>query len=165
MFEHETLVSFVFRWLNFGILVGLGVYFFKRYGLLAIKERMATHDELLNQLQHRKEALKGNQRALERQSEEQELLCTQLGAKIERWYTVVEQRAQQQRMEQEQQQEKIVKRVALQTDYKQKKHAYKQVMPQVLQQATAQLQDQFASEQTGQQFIVRLIEDMERRKA
>ncbi len=164
MFEHETILSLIFLVLNFGVLIALGIYLFKRYGLAGIKERIRSEEESLQRLHERKEQLGYDNRMLTEQLVLQDVECVDLGNKIERWHSAYEREQHARYQELAILKERVTKKIEMQEQTVALDFLTKKVVPKAIEEATVKLGQQFASPQEGRQFLTQLIAYMERGK-
>ena len=164
MFEGETVLSIFFKLLNFGILIGLGVYVFKRYLLPSIGQEIAENQEALQQLQRNNEQLKEDQKKVEARLDEQAALCLSLGSKIERWKLAHDNHLRRQQESCQQLRQKIEKKVAVQEQNLAREMLNKKVLPGAIVQAQELLQKTYESESEGRQYILHVMKYLERGK-
>jgi hypothetical protein len=161
MFVGESLVSFIFRLLNFAVLGGLGVYLFKRHALASIHQQIKDKEIVISELKQHRDTLKETLRNLEQQAYEQSLTCSQLARKIDRWHNAC---VQQKYKENEERQRLITalnKKISLQYHNNTLQKLQQQKLPSVVVTSEQKLQQQFSSQDQGTEYIGKLLKFME----
>jgi len=161
MFDGESLVSLFFRVLNFILLGGLGLYLFRRYGLPVIHANIKEKESALARLKQQRDMLKDTIRSLEYQRFDQDLICSRLSAKIERWQQVIQ---AQERLRHEEKQRLITllnKKSHEQTQNNTLAALQQRVLPKALLESRKQLTQTFQDPKRGTDFIQHLASFME----
>lgn len=160
MIGHETTMSIIFTFVNFGALVALGIYLFRRYSLADIKQAIADKFALMDQLKDRKDTLRLQQRELEHQLADQEALSKELLIKLDRWKQAHQHMVEERQQEQEQIYQSNRVHLEKQALYNARNRVYKQIMPLALERATKELTEHFAGE--GKSYIKSIVHSIER---
>jgi hypothetical protein len=160
MLAGETVLSFVFRWLNFAVLIALFVYLFRRHVAPALKAALVARELEFARLQEHKEQLSLQQKQLEQTMAQQALQCQQFTEKIARWRAGYEHEQQLRAQEQALQFERQQKKKAQQDYFRQLNNTQKLVMPQVLQQVHNYFEHEYrhANEQLFMQHMFDYLE-------
>jgi hypothetical protein len=164
MFTGESLVSLFFRLLNFIILGGAGIYFFKRYGLPVVRQRIREREELITGLKDQRDSLKDMQRSLEYQSAEQKQLSAQLTHKIGRWQHSYERQEHRRHEEKQRLITLLNKRTHQQSQGVALNTLQQQTFPLIIAASREQLVRQFTSAQQGQAYLQNLLKFMQKGK-
>jgi len=161
MFDNPT--GFIFRILNFALLIAVMAYFFKRYAYPALKADQEAQEARKKSLEQERELLGQAQEQLDAQLKMQEQGWLELQKKMELWQqafahqarAVAAERAQWQATidQQMQERERIMSEMALQ----------RAVLPAAVAQARRELEKTFASAEQGEQYLASLIKKMEMR--
>jgi F0F1-type ATP synthase membrane subunit b/b' len=160
MFGGESILSFVFRLLNFAVLVGFFCYLFRRYGWSLLKARIAAKEAALLELEQRKETIRAQQKGLERHMHEQQQLGALLEQKIERWHDATVQEAVHKKREQHEYELLQEKRMEKKSYNRTIECAQHEVMPRAINKAKAYFEQQYTqAEKNG--FIQQLLTFME----
>lgn len=85
---HEELLAIIFRLVNFGILIFLCVYAFRRYLLPVLKDQMHQEQEEQSNIKERHKEIRKQKRILTTFSDDQEKLCVFLQEKVRQWRRV-----------------------------------------------------------------------------
>jgi hypothetical protein len=85
MFGHETFVTVFFRFANFIVLVGLGVYVFKKYALPSIFIFMREQREEHERLEHQRVDLEAAHAVVAQELQDDSLICATLKTRIDEW--------------------------------------------------------------------------------
>lgn len=161
MFDNTSIIDLLFRFINFGILIALGVYGFKRYALTQIRQAIAEKDaqkDHLHQAQTKAQrALETINHALRNQQIENEYLLSRVTA----WELAIEKERE------EKKQQAVVQEKLLREQATQKAHAlermrlYQEVIPAARAKAHQELEKYFTTEHHQQEFLQNVIMTLE----
>ena len=98
---NEEIVAFIFKILNFFVLISLGIYFFKKYALQKITIGIARKESFVRGLFDRQQELEQQQYELDQTIAKEEHLCLVLKNKIDLWKHQVEKKLKKEKKEQE----------------------------------------------------------------
>lgn len=159
IFSGPTIVI-TFRFINLGVIIGLILFVFKKYMLSSIKAKMYAQKALFASLQKSFHMLTRKYQLLDREINQEQQLQFELKEKIMRWRARVEEEHDQlvaQRAERNQllaaQMKEQVKRV-------QEQILFKKLLPDVIEQAHKQLEQQFANEKEQEKYITSTLARM-----
>lgn len=164
MFNGETVTSLIFRLLNFGVLIAFFVYIFKRSVLADIIKNITSTQERLHTLKTHRDNLKNQLKALEHTAQEQEKLSKELALKVARWQDVFSTKVRHHSEQNEHIRRFLITKTELQSKTIALHKVQKVVFPKVIMQSQEQLEQKFASEQAGEEFINSLLVCMEKGK-
>ena len=97
----EEIIAFTFKILNFLVIIGLGVYFFKKYALQKITIGIARKASFIRGLFDRQQKLEQQQYELDQTIAKEEHLCLVLKKKIDLWRNQVEKKLKEKEEKQE----------------------------------------------------------------
>jgi hypothetical protein len=83
------MISLIFRFINFGVIIALLLYAFRRYGLPRILHQIEANKRYQDNLDSERAELDVAQIALDKQMHAQEQHCVSLSQKIDQWNRVV----------------------------------------------------------------------------
>ncbi|MBA3954620.1 hypothetical protein H0X48_04865 [Candidatus Dependentiae bacterium] len=83
------MISLIFKFINFGIIIALIVYAFKRYGLPLVVSQIKAGEKYKHDLAVDRSELFVSQTLLEQEVHDQEQQCVALSKKIDQWNEVV----------------------------------------------------------------------------
>lgn len=154
---HESWMSILFRLVNFAVIAGLAYYLYKRYFKNRIDDKMTHKEVLLKGLEEQGYFLEGKAHDLDMRIKEQEMTGDLLNQKMQDWNDAVIQ-------EQHKQLEQLRIYAAQAHERVQKKNELlvrqimqKEVLPQALQEAQKELQQQFANPRESKQFVQDIV--------
>jgi hypothetical protein len=156
------MIDFIFHIINFGLLIALGVYAFKRYALSSLRQEMTTEELAHAALQKRLDSLKKQESHLLLAAQHQKALYEDQLKKIDIW------RAATAVIEQEHQArlrviaEKTNKRHCDKWEYQQRAAIEAMVMPRALAGAERELIQLFASPERAERFTAVLVNLMKK---
>lgn len=156
------IISIAFRLINFGALIGLALYFFKKSGKSALMHILTEKKGYFGGLQEQKRALDYQKEQITQEAAQQDLLIALLKERVIQWRQRV---AQEQEMfehykslQLEIMQERIQKRK--ERIAQQKLYAY--VMPRAIKQAQDRLIKQYESSESADQFMSNIFKHMKK---
>ncbi len=149
----QALIDFFFRVLNVGVLIAVGVYLFKRYGIDAIAEQMGQQERHKKVLQDQKTALAQERELAQKAAHEQELLARRLRTNMVRWQEQFGKQVAMRAQEKERLLQVLAHKSAVQQQQLAADVAADRVFARSIAQARAQLGKQFADARAGQEFV------------
>jgi len=149
----EEIIAFIFKILNFFVLIGLGVYFFKKYALQKITIGIARKESFICGLFNRQQELEQQQYELDQTIAKEKQLCFVLKEKIDLWKHQVEKKLKKEQEDRE----KYAQTVRVRLEKRMKTVVTGQVKEKALQlavsRARVELKQQFAQEKNSGQFL------------
>lgn len=159
MFDALT-VSTVFRFINFSIIIGAAVYFFKKKMLPNVIKKMEDKHVDLQQLTKQNKQLLGQQKEMNNSIDGQEVLGKKLYDQITIWSRFFDTQLEQIQQEQAILVIKASQRLSQQQSYTMNEQLRIQVLSKALDSAKLNLIEQFALPQKGDAFTASVIEHM-----
>ena len=158
----ESVVTILFRLLNFAALVGLFAFIFKKYFKKEIEESI-EHDHLeeINQ-QTRKREIEQRGSELSEEITKQQKLCEHLAARTNQWKVAFEKEVKQKKQEQH-----VLRNLAKERAEQQAKtivyeRTVQSVLPKALDKARNKLKESFAASEHGREFVKGIIVHMKK---
>jgi len=149
----EEIIAFTFKILNFFVLVGLGVYFFKKYALQKITIGIARKESFIRGLFDRQQELEQQQYELDQTIEKEERLCLVLKGKIDLWKHRVEKKLKKEQEEQEQYRRIMYTRLKKRMEMVVTGQVKEKALQIAVDRARVELKKQFAQEKNSSQFL------------
>lgn len=150
MTAFEQIVLFVFRLINFGVLVGVASYLFKRYGLPILKQNLGHYRSYFDGMINTHRRLKQEQRLIEKQmisdSKEQDILKERLM----RWLANVDDQNKRMRAKRTERKKRLKEEVALQQKQILQNHIFDMIMSEAVEEARKTLVIRAKSEKVQQ---------------
>lgn len=154
---YQEIVIFIFKILNFIVLVGLGGYFFKNRILPKIIIDIARKKSLIQGLFDRQQELEQLHYELGQTIEQEKKHCIALKQRIDLWQYHVEKASKKRKKEQEKNRENtydhLQRRMKIIVDDKVKK----EVFQKAIAGTRLELQEQFSAKQNADQFLSQVI--------
>lgn len=154
-------VTFLFRILNFLLLVGLAVYIFYRYFYASFKAHMATRQAALHHLEEQKNILAVEQTNLDHAMQEQTTMYNDLVTKLHQWRACVAKHMIDRKHEQELRRNELFMRMRQRSTFVDQERLKKIVTPHVLRNAQVQLQQFFVVPQHQNAYINAVFKRMQ----
>ena len=153
----SEIISTIFRFLNFGVTCGVGVYVFKKYLLPDFKGKIAEQRAALQSMAQRNQELLDQKNAVTREISEQEELGRTLYDQIKLWsFSFAQERARRD-SEQKVLTQQVEHRAQVQAQNKMHSKLQKFVLEQALAGARQDLAVRFSSEQEGRRFLASIV--------
>ena len=159
----DQMLFIVFRVANFFVLAVLFVYLFLRYALPAVKGRIDASKREAYERKQEKQRLAREKKALQQARQEQDAFCRHLYDAVEKWNTVLEQRAERREKEKQEREKYVQQRVARQQKNFKTDVIAHEVVPKAAKQAQEQLQECYANEHAGRVYIKAIIQYLRKR--
>lgn len=157
MFINQVIIAVVFRLINFGIVVGLATYLFRKYGLSIVDAMMAQKDAEKELLLSQQLLLEQKQAELDNLINQDVLLRESLKLKVNEWKDV----AEKERIVRE---KYLLKRNEMLAIKRRKKaellaqvHLQKTVATAVLVDLQKSLTDRFEKDEAGQAYLDSMV--------
>ncbi len=160
MIAVENIVGIVFRVINFGVLIGLAVYFFKKHALPIIKQQIADKQAFIVSLHNQEQMLEQEKEEVTKRIIEDEQQWMHLKDTFDQWRTTVSQVYAEHEKERQQRIRTLQDRAENRMQQVTSMRLSVRVFPQALEQAGAELQKYYADAQQADQFIKRIIDHM-----
>jgi F0F1-type ATP synthase membrane subunit b/b' len=162
MLNSETIISIFFKILNFGVLIGLGVYIFKRYFVQNINDQIDAKQNMIAQLQGNNQALKQEEHDIAHAAEQQHQLSEQLVQKIALWRAAHTHEMARKKAEYEEIYKNRIKKIAKQEEIYALDVVQKKVVPSAIEQAREMLQQHSMSLDVQQRYTTDILDYIER---
>ena len=159
---YSTVVAFSFRIINFLVLVGLGIYLFKKYLLGSIEETIAEQEAYKNGLKQQLGALESLLDELDTEKTWLEKQCTYLKSKVNHWNEQFNILISTRVAEKQSLQKKAEIRVELQVIHLAQEKLLQKALPIALKNATTAFEQSFASQKKGTDYLNNLITAIKR---
>ena len=143
MCVHEELLAIIFRLVNFGILIFLCVYAFRRYLLPMLKDQMRQEQEEQNNRQERHKEIRKQEKILTTFSDDQEKLCVLLQERVHRWQQVEDDLMHKRELEKEKRIVFLKERVVSQELEFARQQMLHAIIPKAIESAQDELQKKF----------------------
>jgi hypothetical protein len=140
----------------------LAGYLFKRYAYPALKESMSSKEDAKKALDVHYRALQEQQRIIEQEAHFQEQVGLELLTKIGQWRTGVHRDREHKQEVINHYYSAIKQRVALQQAYQERRALEHEIIPQVLQDLSRELDHEFADQERGKLYLKNLVDRMKR---
>lgn len=153
-----NIISLIFRFINVGIIIGLGYYLFKTRIRGKIDEKITQKEMLLKGLEEQGYFLEGKAQELELQLEKQAIRMSVLRQKIDEWRMSVFLEKQKQQHEQQQHQTRIANQIAVKNNYLYDKTVKETIMPAAIDQARDSIQKKLHDSDAMNHYMRTIIE-------
>ncbi len=161
MFD-ESLVTIIFKLLNFAALLGLGFFIFKRYFQNDIIETIEnTQLEEIN-LNTRISELGMRGSELSREIIDQEKLCDYLKDRTDQWNEAFKKDVEYRRQCQKVLDEHMAERTDKQINSILQERMRRAILPEALKQVHSQLVESFESKSQGKEFVQNILDYMKK---
>ena len=149
----EKIIAFTFKILNFFVLIGLGVYFFKKYALQKITIGIARKKSFIRGLFNRQQELEQQQYELDQTIAKEERLCLVLKKKIDLWKHQVEEKLKEEEKKREKYRQITYKRLKKRMGMVVIGQVKEKVLQIAVSRARVELKQQFTQEKKSSQFL------------
>ena len=160
MFVHEELLSIIFRLANFGILVFICVYLFKRYILPTIKDQMYREQEEQHTIKDRHKEIRKQEKIVAAFAYDQEKLCRILQERVNRWRRVQEDHGEKREQEKERRMRFLQDRVMRQEQGFEQQQMLRSIVPRAINTVEHTLQETFKSPEQGHKYTQDIIKQL-----
>lgn len=159
---HSSLLSIIFRLINFGVLIGIGYYLFKKYFKNGIDEKIVQKEAVVKGLEEQGYFLEAKVIHLENQRREQEKYAALMRQKIDDWRIAVAAQNNKKQEEMRVSADRIAEQVARINQTLQHERWRKTVLPRALADAKKKLTEQFSDSKSAQSYIYDTVNHLER---
>jgi len=165
MLIHEELLAVIFRLVNFGVLVFISVYLFKRYVLPFVNDQMKNELAEDMAIKDRHKEIRQQEKAVAAFAQEQDKACRMLKEKVHRWRRVQDDYVHRRAQERERRIRYLNDRVARQElEFAQQK-VMKEALPQAVANARQSLQHKFSLLDQRRLYINEIIAQISKERA
>lgn len=131
----DHIVLILFRLINFGVLIGVISYLFKRYGLPEIRQQLAAYWAYFEGLANTHHLLKKEQQMIDRSIIQNQKEQDILKERLMRWRAYVDERNNALMREKEERAKKLKEQILEQQKQIDQHRMFKKIMPQAVAQA------------------------------
>ena len=163
---HATeIVSVIFRLINFGAFICVGVYLFKKHVLAGIKLQITKRQQKLADLALQNQLLKEQAKSMDLAFAQQEAVYRELMHKIDLWKNMVAHRASERDQERIGRQQVLTERVHKQQAYIQLRDAQQRALLPAIERARELLEVHYAAMPLGNSYMADIVKHMEKNKS
>ncbi len=159
---HSSLISIVFRLINFAVLIGFAYYLFKKYFKNRIDEKIAQKEALLKGLEEQGYFLEAKTIHLENQRIEQEKRAGQMRQKIDDWCLAVAAQNNKKQEELRASAARVAERVAAINTLLQYDVWRKNVLPVAIKDAKQKLTQEFSEHERADTYIHHILHHLKK---
>lgn len=163
MFGNAVVIDYVFRILNFIVLIGLSTYLFKRHFLASLQEELAQEQAADEQLRQQIVEQQAASDAAQHHLVQDEKLCKKLTAHIDVWVRNVAEQARHQAHEQERVEQEMRNRQALRAQAYADYSLRKELMPDVCATIHTTLVQEVAHSKEAHAFLCDVVKRLPKR--
>ena len=162
MLESSSWVSTLFRVVNFGFLILLATYIFRRYLKNRVEEKITQKEAVLKGLEEQGYFLEGRAYDLDEQLQKQEMKAIDLKQKIDEWNIQV--LAQKNKRQEEYKINALssAQRIIKKNEYLAQWQWRLQVLPDALKKTEAQLLEQFEDQSRNEAYVHDVVRYLEK---
>lgn len=150
-------ISIFFRLLNFGLLIALFIYLYKRYIAQTLADSMQTQRALQNALEQERDILGEKQTILDMNMQAQEALRVVLMQKIELWKSSFMSERQKHLVEKESLEKRLAEKMDVRKEQYTIEQAQQRILPLAIEKARQQLEKTFESAQKSEAYNAAII--------
>jgi hypothetical protein len=162
MYDINSLVTILFRIINFSVFVSIAIYFFKKKVLTSAQEKINEKEVYLKSLQEQDRVLDNQYFQLNEQLRIQNQQCHHLLKKIKVWQSADTaqrtQKIEQSKLNQERMQERTLQIQAMINQKRFERHA----LLKALAQTKNELQNKFSDQAAGESFLQDIVLNLTR---
>ncbi len=145
MVELELIILVIFRLVNFGVMIGIGYYLFKKHVKSQLIDQMNAEKKEVFLLEQFYKQLQIDQRTLEDTIKKEQQEQRQLREKVMQWHDALALKKERLAHEHAQRKHNLEMQYQQQINTIQKDHIAKEILPLVIDRARTTLVNQFAS--------------------
>ena len=160
--HRAEVVSIVFILINFGVLIGLGIFLFKKYVLSSITLQISKRQQKLADLALQTQLLKEQAKRMDFTIAEQSLVSHGLLQKIDLWKTLVSQSMLEREQKKVERELVLVQKMKTQQLYIELHYAQKKALLPAIEKAKEVLVNHYKAMPLGQSFIIEIVKHMEK---
>ncbi len=162
MITYDLFVDIIFRVLNFGVLIGLGIYIFKKYLKDTLLKEMLNKQRAMDGLQQERDALMLQNKKVSHTVRTEQKKYEALQKKIEQWTDVVEKERAKRSFEKNDRIRVLKKNAQYRVQQIRQEQLVKRVMPRALDEAKTKLQKLFSTKKAQNHFAQQIIQHMQK---
>ena len=164
MFISGTIIAIIFRLFNFGLIIVLSLYVFKKYILdnivVTMTKKESEKEFLLNQQQ-----LFGQKRlALQELVQNDTILCKQLKFKIDEWKRIATEEDMLQKKKSIERKDEIKKKYLKKRELQQKVLIQLRVADKIASDLQESLSEYFKNDRVGEKYLKEIVHFMHERR-
>jgi hypothetical protein len=163
MFTNQIIIAVIFRLINFGIVIGLATYLFKKHGLPLIDTIMAQKDAERELLLSQQLLLEQKQAELDDLIKQDIILCESLKVKINEWRDVVAQEQSAQEKDHLKRSETLATKRRKKSELLARVCLQKTVAASVLADLQRSLTDRFEKDDVGEAYLDSMVQAINER--
>ena len=156
------IVSIIFRLINFGGLIALGAYLFKRFALSDIQLQISKKQQRLADLSLQNQLLKEQAKAMDFTLAEQQSVSRGLLQKIDLWQSLVSHHMVERDQEKASRQLLLAQKTKIQQDYIALQDVQKKALLPAINKARVALIADYQAMPLGQSYIEYIVKKMEK---
>lgn len=157
----SNIVAIVFRILNFIVLIGVGIFLFRRYVLPGLKADYNKDKAFKKSLAEQKRLLEERSYELDMRYAQQTIKGDYLKERVIQWQESIAHKKQMRAQEKEQRLYQLTQIYKKQYEHIEKDAIKKQVVPQAFDRACSLLVHEYAQTSAGQQALSSLIQQVQ----
>ncbi len=161
----KQVIAFVFRLINFAVLITVFYYLFKKYLLPTIQQSISDKKQHIQNLIDQQEVLEINQQEMDTILMQQAQLCANLKEQISQWRGRVELELAQRMQAKKELEEKLERLAHRKSDWLKQESIRKRVFPKAIAQARNDLYKKFSNEQHAKTFLDKILVGMKKDKS
>ncbi|MFA6066752.1 MAG: hypothetical protein WC707_06245 [Candidatus Babeliaceae bacterium] len=151
------MVNSLFLWINFFILLGLGIYLFYTYGLPIIKQDIANKKRITQEIHDQIVINKHEKTAILRNIDSQKVLFDALYKHLDTWKIENNRYYHECLADKQLVREKLEKKYKIQAKQEALRKAYLEIMPDVFEKLDHDLKKNFASRQERERYNISIL--------
>lgn len=155
-------MNLIFTLINFGTLVGLGVYLYRAYGRDMLYEYMRSQKDAIRLLELEEQALLEEKERLKKLSQEEQRMAALLNQKMQRWRAVQDQERKDELATQQHIQKLLEEKVDKQLAWYAQYRLAGRLLPQVIEKARVHLDQEFAGSKKQAEYAQEILNYMKK---
>lgn len=156
------IVSIIFRLINFGALIGLGIYLFKRFALNDIRLQISKKQQKLADLSLQNQLLKEQAKSMDFTLAEQQSVSRGLLQKIDLWAMLISHQENAREQEKIARQQALTQKMQTQQAYIALRDTQKKALVPAIDKARIILASHYQAMPLGQSYIAQIIKKIEK---
>lgn len=164
MLLFENLILIIFKLLNFGIIIGLIVYGFKKYAAPALKQAWDEYVTQFAQLSNTHDQRMDEHDGIVQQIAQDEAEYARLKERLMRWRASIDEKKMQDETQRAEQIEAAKERIALQQKTITQSQLQAQIMPAALKQARERLAQELHAQEKQQRMFEKIVTHLAKAK-
>lgn len=163
MFINQVIIAVIFRLINFGIVIGVATYLFRKHGLPVVDTMIAQKDAAKQLLLSQQLLLEQKQIELDNLITQDILLCESLKVKINEWKDVAEKERIVHEKDRLKRNEILVIKRRKKAELRAQAHLQKTVATAVLVDLQRSLTDRFEKDEAGEAYLDSMMQAINER--